>query len=306
MAQTYQLVFWRMDPAVPPPAGQTLVPETITVTDANDDGVLRWQSGDLVAGRTITAIWPGDTVTVATPQGPVTITGTTFYLDGAPGAVFIPTDGQPLTTATFTGSTWVTVSVPDYAIPAGGGGSVPCFVAGTLIATPDGARRAEDLRPGDMVLTLDHGPQAIRWVGARDVPGQGSFAPIRFAPGALGNGRELLVSPQHRMLVTGWRAELLFGAPEVLVAAVHLANGRSITRAPRARVRYVHLLFDRHELVWSEGALSESFHPGGRMLAGDAALRAEVLALFPGLAGAANSPVARPVLRRHEAALLRA
>ena len=51
------------------------------------------------------------------------------------------------------------------------------------------------------------------------VAGAGAGAPVLIPAGALGNTRDLLVSQQHRMLVTGWRAELMFGEPEVLVAA---------------------------------------------------------------------------------------
>ncbi len=175
---------------------------------------------------------------------------------------------------------------------------VPCFAAGTLIRTARGLRPVETLAVGDRVWTRDHGMQPLRWVGARDVAGDGDFAPIRFAPGALGNRRALLVSPQHRMLVSGWRAELHFGEVEVLVAAKHLVNGDTIHRLPMPRVGYHHIMFDAHQVVAAEGALSESFYAGDCILMADAALRAELCALFPALAGPAGAgPLARPVAR---------
>lgn len=108
---------------------------------------------------------------------------------------------------------------------------VTCFVAGAMIATPGGERPVETLRAGDRVITADHGAQALRWAGGRAVMARGAAAPVRFAPGVLGNDRPLLVSPQHRMLLSGWRVELMFGAGEVLAAA------RLSPRGPRWRAR---------------------------------------------------------------------
>lgn len=183
-----------------------------------------------------------------------------------------------------------------------------CFVAGTLIDTATGPRAVETLRPGDLVQTLDDGPQQLLWTGRRRVPGMGAMAPVRFAAGALGNARNLWVSPQHRMLIGGWRAELLFGCDTVLVPAKALVNDTSVRQMPCAGVTYVHILFARHQIVMSEGIPSESFHPGDHALDTlDEASRAEILALFPALAtsGAAGYPTARPVARPWEGRLLR-
>lgn len=184
----------------------------------------------------------------------------------------------------------------------------PCFVAGTLIETATGPRPVEQIEPGDMVQTLDNGPRPVRWAGSRRVAGIGPFAPIRFARGVLGNDRALFLSPQHRVLVRGWRAELYLGEPELLVAATHLVDGAGITRAPRPEVCYHHVMFDQHEIVLAEGAATESFHPGADMLEADAALRAELVALFPSLScpeTAGGWRTARRVLRGYEAQMLR-
>lgn len=107
-----------------------------------------------------------------------------------------------------------------------------CLVAGTRIATPEGLRPVEALRPGDAVLTLDRGVQPILWARHRQVCGTGAQAPIRFAPGVLGNGRALKLSPQHRVLIR-WPPAPPRARQEVLVAAHHLRDaGRIRPAAP--------------------------------------------------------------------------
>jgi hypothetical protein len=188
--------------------------------------------------------------------------------------------------------------------------SVPCFVAGTLIATPDGDRRAEDLLPGDLVLTKDDGAQALRWVGSRVVSAMGDFAPIHIRANTLGQHRDLLVSPLHRVLIKDILAELLFGEAEVLVAARDLVNDHSIRRRAGGEVTYVHLLFDRHQVVFSEGLETESFLPGPQTSSSfEADAVAEIYGIFPELdpeTGVGYPTAARRTLKRYEAKLLRA
>ena len=168
-----------------------------------------------------------------------------------------------------------------------------CFRNGTLIRTADGQRQVEDLRPGDLVMTRDNGPQPVRWIGAKPLGGAVLAAfpqlrPIRIRAGALGVGlpaRDLYVSPQHRVLVTSKIAERMFGKPEVLVAAKCLVglNGIDIDDSDQDLV-YLHILFDRHEIVMSEGAQTESLFTGPEALkAAGPEARAELLALFPDL-----------------------
>jgi hypothetical protein len=193
-------------------------------------------------------------------------------------------------------------------IPVTPGDSGVCFTPGTLIDTPDGPRMVQDLRPGDLVWTRDAGAQPLRWVGARTVPAAGPLAPVAIPAGMYGATAPLLVSPQHRMLLTGWQAELLTGTDEVLVAALHLVDGDRVVRRPGGMVTYIHILFDRHHLVRANGAWSESFHPGAQGLETmDGAARDELLGLFPELreSPAAYGPSARRSLRAHEAQLLR-
>ena len=185
-----------------------------------------------------------------------------------------------------------------------------CFTAGTRILTPHGPRPVEELRPGELVITADDGLQPIRWAGRRTVPAEGKLAPIRLRAGsAFGNSRDLLVSPQHRMLITGYRANLLFGESEVLAAAKHLIDGRDVIREPGGEVTYVHLLFDRHQVIFAEGAPSESFHPGTQGLdAVTGPAREELFRLFPELRSnpGGYGDTSRLCLKRHEARLLAA
>ncbi|OUS07633.1 hypothetical protein A9Q96_06950 [Rhodobacterales bacterium 52_120_T64] len=171
-----------------------------------------------------------------------------------------------------------------------------CFVRGALITTTQNDVAVEDLKIGDLVLTRDNGPQTISWIGNRDMCGNTAkhLLPIRIKANALGGGlpkRDLLVSPQHRVLISDWRAELMFGASEVLVAAKHLVNDSDIRVATDLNeFEYYHILFESHQTIFSEGLPTESFHPGDmamKSLSGDS--RDEVLELFPALRDDATS-----------------
>ncbi|WP_109313514.1 Hint domain-containing protein [Ruegeria sp. AU67] len=183
---------------------------------------------------------------------------------------------------------------------------VPCFTKGTLIETPDGMRPIETLAVGDEVVTMDRGPQRIRWIGARALTGQElsekpKLRPIRIAAGTLGSGlpqRDLLVSPQHRMLVRSAIAIRMFNTSEILVAAHALVGVPGITVEENAEsVEYFHMLFEQHEIVFAEGAPSESLFAGAEALRTvPLAARAEMLELFPALATKDFvPPSARPI-----------
>lgn len=180
--------------------------------------------------------------------------------------------------------------------------NVVCFERTTLITTSQGEREIGDIKVGDRILTRDNGMQTVRWIGSKTVAGQGHLAPVLIRAGVLGNVRDLLVSPQHRMLLQGWRAEMLFGDSEVLAAAKMMINDQSIRTAPCKQVTYVHMLFDNHEIVCAEGCWSESYHPSAaNMAALDMPARNEVLELFPELANYAIYDSARLSLKAHEA-----
>ncbi|HKL65905.1 MAG TPA: choice-of-anchor L domain-containing protein [Roseovarius sp.] len=190
--------------------------------------------------------------------------------------------------------------------------TTPCFVAGTLIDTPHGAVPVEALFPGDRVLTRDHGAQPLRWLGVSTRRAEGPDAPVRIAAGALGPHAALELSPNHRVMIADAAAELLFAEAEVLVRARDLAVRPGIARREDGRaLRYVHLLFDRHEIVRGNGLWSESYHPGPETMTGfDSEAEAELRRLFPwlyaGMGPVRYGPAARRVLRRFEAGLLAA
>lgn len=185
---------------------------------------------------------------------------------------------------------------------------VPCFVAETLILTDKGERPIEDLIPGDMVVTKDHGLQPIRWIGHRQVEAQGVFAPILIKAGTFGAHADLAVSPLHRILIKDVLAELLFGEAEVLVAARDLINDRTVRQIEGGYVDYYHILFDQHEVIFSAGLETESFQPGPQIVHSfEADMVEEIRALFPELkpeTGEGYGASARPSLKRYEAQLL--
>ena len=193
---------------------------------------------------------------------------------------------------------------------------IPCFTPGTLIATPTGERKVEDLQVGDRVITRDNGMQEIRWAGAKELSGAQLAAndhlqPILIQAGALGDNlpeRDILVSPQHRMLLTTDQAAMYFEEREVLVAAKHLTMLEGVDRVESSGTTYIHIMFDQHEVVLSNGTWSESFQPGDYSLDGiGKEQRDEILELFPELAtqqGSDAYQAARRTLKKYEAALL--
>ena len=193
----------------------------------------------------------------------------------------------------------------------------PCFTPGTLIVTPNGSVPVEDLRVGDRVITRDDGLQKIRWIGRAtlsraDLAARPELRPVLVRRGALLDtlpDRDLFVSPNHRLLVTNDRTALYFEEREVFVAAKHLCIHAGIAQVDVCEVTYIHLLFDRHQVVLSNGAWTESFQPGDQTLPGlGEAQRSELLSLFPKLktvSGQKAFPAARRSLKRHEAEVIR-
>lgn len=221
--------------------------------------------------------------------------------DGNGNAVLTFPNGE---TITLTGVSPASLNGAQWLNAAG----VPCFTAGTLIATPRGEVPAERLRPGDSVLTLDRGAQPVRWTGRRELGPRHLLAnpghrPVLIPAGTLGNHAPLLVSPLHGMLM-GPRAGV---SDACLVRARHLAEAPGPVRiaAGKRRVTYVHLMLDRHEILFANGAPTESFYPGPQALAMYApADVADLAALVPGLleqpVAQCYGPTVRPFLKRRE------
>ncbi|WP_169308780.1 Hint domain-containing protein [Paracoccus gahaiensis] len=182
---------------------------------------------------------------------------------------------------------------------------MPCFAEGTLIRTAEGPRPIQTLRPGDLVATLDHGLQPILWLGHRRADAahldlRPQDRPIRLAPGSLGPGRplrDMLVSPQHRMLLRSAIAARMLGSEDTLVAARHLIGQPGIAlRGGDDPVTYWHLLLARHEVIEAEGAWTESLYPGPIALQAFSSLQlAQIHAVLPRLHLDGPPPFARPV-----------
>lgn len=196
------------------------------------------------------------------------------------------------------------------------GRGVICFVPGTRIATPNGTIAVQDLVEGDRISTKDNGEQEIRWIGSRRVTGARLYAmphmrPIRMRANILGQGepdQDLIVSPDHRILVKGPVAQALFNTPEVLVTARDMVNDSSITVDYSIReVTYIHVMLDSHQVIWANGVESESFHPAGAHLELiDPGQQKQLSDQFPGLAADpyGYGEFARRNLTASEAAIL--
>lgn len=171
---------------------------------------------------------------------------------------------------------------------------VLCFAYGTQISAKDGPRLIQNLCVGDSVLNVDGLESCIRWIGSRSfshtiLQKHPHLYPIRICADALGNGypkNDLLVSRQHRLLISSKAAERMFGASEVLISAIKLTELPGIyVDTSVKQVTYFHLLFDDHEILLAEGTPAESLHTG--QSAWDSIpdeARQEIVSLFPELA----------------------
>ena len=298
-------------------------------SDDNDDVIMGEAGDDVIYGQTGNDTIDGGTGADTMYGG----TGSDLFIGGSAGDVVVggeDDDGNDFDvldlstsnvesivyddddpesgTVTFVGGSTMTFSEIEHVIP--------CFTTGTLIATPDGEKPVEALQVGDRVHTRDNGIQKIVWTGRKDLDSAALKAmpelrPVRIKKGALGRGlpeRDMLVSPNHRMLIISDLAEVYFEQSEVLVAAKHLTKRKGIRVVDVSEVTYIHVMFDRHEVVIADGAWSESFQPGSQSLNGvDKAQRAEIFALFPELQsveGIESFGSARRSLKRHEAELV--
>jgi len=218
----------------------------------------------------------------------------TFYFFNTGGSWhFVPGPGSAFSTGATLGSYQSHTTGWNYA-------DVVCFARGTRISTADGPCPVEMLRPGQQVLTADGGRAMLRMVASRAVSADQirrnpKLRPVLIRAGALGAGlpqRDLRVSRQHRLLVCSRIAQRMFGQEQVLVAAHQLTSLPGIRiDETAAEAEYFHLIFDRHQVVFAEGAPAES------LLMGPEALKTlppadhdRLKRLFPALAGEAEPP----------------
>ncbi len=257
-------------------AGFTEYDESVEMTVTDDDDQMDWYGQDTgqaetaeIDGETFSISMTGTIKTSFTDSEGQTHTEDFTYTYTSDGYYFIPPPGSSFdegsTLNSFPDNRWEDTSGVNYE-------EVVCFTPGCQILTDKGLRPAAVLKPGDLIQTADNGVQRIKWVGRSDLPALRRVArnlhPIRIRKGAFGDGcpnRDIHVSPQHRFCLNG--TDHLFGEPEMLAAAKTLIDGVRVEKVRSwAGVSYVHILFDRHELINCNGLWTESFQPAKRSL----------------------------------------
>ena len=238
------------------------------------------------------------------------VDGTTKFFVMSKDDAFNPRTGDDLRVVNF--SNFTTTEYGDI-------GAVVCYGTGTSILTENGLVPVESLRPGDRVQTKDNGFKKVLWAGhrkisARELTVHPNLQPVVIRPGTLGNARPLRVSQQHRILLPSDIVPGMDCRDEVFVKAKHLAEfcpGIARISPGTNSVGYHHFLLEGHEIVFAEGAQSESLLPGTMALKGvSRSDRRELECLFPGFADAQlplksmGFDLARPTLRRRALAPL--
>lgn len=253
--------------------------EQIVIEDVDDNGVISAQDGDTINGSLIESVHNGQWLII---DG-VRVQGTVFVtVDG--GVYFTPSDGSVLEDgAEATGGHIHTKSKSKAHHFSTSKLGPPCFCAGTRIRTAKGEVVVEEIEVGDLVYTADNGLQPVRWAGKSTIGGLGKFAPIRISAGTLGNKRDLWVSPQHRILLNGWQVQLSLGEEQALCPAKSLLNDTTITRVPVETVDYYHIMFDDHQIIFSEGIGTESFFMGDYFCCDGSRVKSELQRLYPDL-----------------------
>ncbi len=189
--------------------------------------------------------------------------------------------------------------------------TVVCYCESTLITTSKGEIPAGALRPGDLVMTLDHGLQPIRWIHSDNCPLEEvgvDAKPVLIAAGALGNGRphqDLIVSPQHRLLVGGGGQLDGWFKTESFAPAKSLTGLHGIRHMKgKNTITWIHFACDRHEVVTANGCLSESLLLGPMVLnalkRNERSELADIYGAAPTLHAALNGPAARKYLKAGE------
>ncbi|MEM7242158.1 MAG: Hint domain-containing protein [Pseudomonadota bacterium] len=194
------------------------------------------------------------------------------------------------------------------------GSSYICFCEDTRILTTKGEVVIQNLQAGDWVVTKDHGPQPIRWIGHRDFNlnrvDATKLVPVcvaknSFAPNVP--SRDLWLSPNHHVKLKSAFSQLLFAKQEVLVPVKSLFEHKGIAPTERRAFSYYHILLDQHELIRANNAWSESLFLGDQSVQMiNPEYREEIFAIFPELRGDLSQfgKFARPALRLFEARLL--
>lgn len=183
-------------------------------------------------------------------------------------------------------------------------GPMPSLTPALQVRTPQGYRKAWDLRRGDVVSTSDVGVVPVLHTLRRTVPAFGSFSPVRLRAPYFGLRQDIVVAPHQRLMISGSQVEYMFGVERVLVPACHLVNGRAALRETGHHlVSYCHLLLPGHECIDAAGTRIESLNIG-RIRRRKAVLEASLLASFDRSTLPDHTHMLAPVLRPFEALTL--
>lgn len=230
--------------------GSTVSSALVTFTDVDEDGSIS-EGSDLLQGTSVKTM---KYESILVLEGGGTITG--WYVEIEVGeeklTYFVPTDGTVPSNDTL---------AEDIDLQGSQSGDVididpivRCFTQGSLIKTKRGRVPVESIRPGDMVFTYDNGLQEVRWAGHRKISSAylqvfRKLRPVVIPKGSLSPSTpefDLVVSPNHRILLRDPTTQLFFGESEVLVAAKNLLQRPGVHRLNAGEVKYVHILFDQH------------------------------------------------------------
>ena len=300
---------------------------TVTITeDTNDDGLISAaELSDVdLAQVNVTIDLPdgavvGDTLTITTSDPTALNINTVLSETDITAGAFSVSYAAPAVGDTITVSAVITDAASNTSAAGSDSAGVICFAEGTLITTADGEIPIENLQVGDLIQTLDRGLQPLRWIGRRyldahELAENDNLRPIRISHNVIGLencDHDLVVSPQHRILIASRVAERMFGTTEVIIAAKHLLAIEGVDiAADLNHVTYFHILLDEHVIVYANKVPAESLYLGCQaQLSLSAAGRAEILALFPEVASPSFIPTscraiicnkrARKLARRH-------
>jgi len=150
-------------------------------------------------------------------------------------------------------------------------------------------------------MTRDNGVQTLKWAGTRMVRAVGAFAPVVITAGALGNTEDLLLSQQHRLMISDWRAEVMVGAKDVLIRAADLVNDDTIYIRTGGFIEYTQLVFDTHQVIYAERIPAESLHVTAELMSElPSDMAYDLLSAFPNLPGVMPAP-SQMQLETHDA-----
>lgn len=135
--------------------------------------------------------------------------------------------------------------------------TLTCFLAGTMIRTPQGETAVDKLAIGDLVVTADGSAKPVKFIGRQSVAmlfaDRSKAQPVLIKAGALAENvpaRDLYTSPGHAMALDG-----------LLAISAALINGTSIVRwddTPPV-FTYYHVELEGHEIIFAEGAATETY-----------------------------------------------